>query len=500
MLNLRKFTTHTVLALSVAGATLWLGHVLPNAAAVQAQTTPRVSLPDFTELVEQVGPSVVNIRTLEKVKSRGERESNPMEDELFQEFLRRFGIPLPNPPRGQGPRNAPEQGADEQERPRGTGSGFILSNDGFIMTNAHVVDGADEVVVTLTDKREFKARIIGADERTDVAVVKIAATGLPAVRVGDVSKLKVGEWVMAIGSPFGLDNSVTAGIVSAKKRDTGDYLPLIQTDVAINPGNSGGPLINLRGEVVGINSQIVSRSGGYQGISFSIPIDEAVRVGDQLRTKGRVVRGFLGVKIGDVSKEQAESRGLSKPTGAYVSSVERDSPADKAGVQPGDIISKIDGQSVDNSSELRRRVGAVTPGARIKLTVLRKSGTEDLTVILGEADAEKTASAAKMPKSKAAPVDASVNMGFAVAELTAVQKRELKIAAGVRIESVTRQGQQAGLRVGDALLAVGAQEIASVKDYEKSLAGLEVGKPVPLVVLRGDWKIQLMVRPTKMGQ
>ena len=237
----------------------------------------------------------------------------------MQEFFRRFGLPVPpNMPR-QGPRpGKPQQQDDEEEQPRGVGSGFILSADGFVMTNAHVVDGADEVIVTLTDKREFKARIVGADKRTDVAVVKIEAAGLPAVKIGDVSRLKVGEWVMAIGSPFGLENTVTAGIVSAKQRDTGDYLPFIQTDVAINPGNSGGPLINMRGEVVGINSQIASRSGGYMGISFAIPIDEAIRVSEQLRTSGRVTRGRIGVQIDQVTKEVAESIGLGKPQGALV--------------------------------------------------------------------------------------------------------------------------------------------------------------------------------------
>ncbi|MDB5966443.1 MAG: Peptidase Do, partial [Polaromonas sp.] len=245
------------------------------------------TLPDFTDLVEQVGPSVVNIRTSEKVKAGN---SGGGVDEQMLEFFRRFGIPVPpNMPRSPRPDRAQPQ--PDEEQPRGVGSGFILTSDGFVMTNAHVVEGADEVIVTLTDKREFKARIIGADKRSDVAVVKIEATGLPAVKIGDTSRLKVGEWVMAIGSPFGLENTVTAGIVSAKQRDTGDYLPFIQTDVAINPGNSGGPLINMRGEVVGINSQIYSRSGGFMGISFSIPIDEAIRVSEQLRTTGRVSRG-----------------------------------------------------------------------------------------------------------------------------------------------------------------------------------------------------------------
>lgn len=272
------------------------------------------ALPDFTDLVDQVGPSVVNIRTMEKVSLRTAHGGQIDEDML--EFFRRFGLPMPNMPGN--PKQVPRQNRpqQEEEQPRGVGSGFILTSDGFIMTNAHVVDGADEVLVTLTDKREFKAKIIGADKRSDVAVVKIEAVGLPAVKVGDVGRLRVGEWVMAIGSPFGLENSVTAGIVSAKQRDTGEFLPFIQTDVAINPGNSGGPLINMRGEVVGINSQIYSRSGGFMGISFAIPMDEAVRVSDQLRSSGRVSRGRIGVQIEQVSKDVAESIGLGKPSGA----------------------------------------------------------------------------------------------------------------------------------------------------------------------------------------
>src|SRR6478735_6435112 len=288
--------------------------LVPATASAQAR-----ALPDFTDLVEQVGPSVVNIRTLERARSSAAMP--PGMDEEMQEFFRRFfGQPMPGVPR-QAPRpNRPQP--EEEQQPRGVGSGFILTADGFVMTNAHVVDGAEEVLVTLPDKREFKAKIVGFDKRTDVAVVKIEATGLPAVKVGDVNRLKVGEWVMAIGSPFGLENTVTAGIVSAKQRDTGDYLPFIQTDVAINPGNSGGPLINMRGEVVGINSQIYSRSGGFMGISFSIPIDEAARVSDQLRSSGKVIRGRIGVQIDQVTKPAAQSIGLRKAQGALVRSVE----------------------------------------------------------------------------------------------------------------------------------------------------------------------------------
>ena len=323
------------LAVRAAMALALVSSLAPLASAAQGRAE---LLPDFTELVERVGPSVVNIRTLERGNRNAAGPGGGV-DPNMEEFFKRFGIPLPG---GRGAPGAP-RGGDEEPQQRGIGSGFILSADGYVMTNAHVVDGADELLVTLTDKREFKAKVIGLDKRTDVAVVKIEATGLPAVKLGDINRLKVGEWVMAIGSPFGLENSVTAGIVSAKGRDTGDYLPFIQTDVAINPGNSGGPLINMRGEVVGVNSQIYSRSGGFMGISFAIPIDEASRVADQLRASGRVIRGRIGVTIAPVTKEVAESIGLGKPTGALVRGAESGGPADKAGIEAGDIITKVDG-------------------------------------------------------------------------------------------------------------------------------------------------------------
>src|SRR6187551_2226693 len=353
------------------------------------------TLPDFTDLVDQVGPSVVNIRTLEKTKAAASGSA----DEQMLEFFKRFGIPVPpNMPRAPRPDRSPQP---DEDQPRGVGSGFILTADGFVMTNAHVVEGADEVIVTLTDKREFKAKIIGADKRSDVAVVKIEATGLPAVKIGDINRLKVGEWVMAIGSPFGLENTVTAGIVSAKGRDTGDYLPFIQTDVAINPGNSGGPLINMRGEVVGINSQIYSRSGGFMGISFAIPIDEAIRVSDALRSPaGRVSRGRIGVQIDQVTKDVAESIGLGKPQGALVRSVESGSPADKAGVEAGDIIVKFDGKPIERASDLPRQVGNTKPGSRSTMTVFRRGGSKDLAVTIAEFEPEKVVAKATAKEEK----------------------------------------------------------------------------------------------------
>ena len=395
-------------------------------------------LPDFTDLVDQVGPSVVNIRTLEK-----------------------------------------------------------LSADGLIMTNAHVVEGADEVLVTLTDKREFKARIIGADKRSDVAVVKIEATGLPAVKVGDVSRVRVGEWVIAIGSPFGLENSVTAGIVSAKQRDTGDYLPFIQTDVAINPGNSGGPLINMRGEVVGINSQIYSRSGGSMGISFSIPMDEAVRVSDQLRSAGRVSRGRIGVQIEQVSKDVAESIGLGKPVGALVRGVEAGSPAEKAGVEAGDIIIKFEGKAIDKSSDLPRMVGNTKPGTRSVLTVFRRGASKDLSVVIAEIEADKPAvkTSARDEKPKASA--AGQAFGLAVSEMPDAQKKELKVKGGVKVEAAVEAAARAGLREGDIILSIANTEVASVKDFEAVLSKQDKNKPLTVLFRRGEWTQYAVIRNSR---
>lgn len=450
-------------------------------------------LPDFTDLVEQVGPSVVNIRTLEKASSRP-RSGSGMDEEML-EFFRRFGVPIPNVPR-QAPRPNRPQPPDE-EQPRGVGSGFILTSDGFIMTNAHVVDGAEEVLVTLTDEREFKAKIIGADKRTDVAVVKIEATGLPAIRVGDVNRLKVGEWVMAIGSPFGLKNTVTAGIVSAKQRDTGDYLPFIQTDVAINPGNSGGPLINMRGEVVGINSQIYSRSGGFMGISFAIPMDEAVRVSDQLRTSGRVARGRIGVQIDQVTKDVAEAIGLGKPSGALIRGVESGSPADKAGVEAGDIITKFDGKAIEKHSDLPRLVGNIKPGTKSMLTVFRRGATKELAVTIAEAEAEKTAAKAPEREEKPKISSAGQALGLAVSELTEPQKKELRIKGGVKVDAASEAAARAGVREGDVIVAIANVEIGSVKEFESAIAKVDRSKSVNVLFRRGEWAQYAVIRPAR---
>ena len=464
--------------------------VLMPAGPVVAQAR---ALPDFTDLVEQVGPSVVNIRTLEKVSARSRSGNGP--DEEMLEFFRRFGVPIPNAPR-QVPRpNRPQQ--QDEEQPRGVGSGFILTADGFIMTNAHVVDGADEVLVTLTDEREFKAKIIGADKRSDVAVVKIEATGLPAVKIGDVNRLKVGEWVMAIGSPFGLKNTVTAGIVSAKQRDTGDYLPFIQTDVAINPGNSGGPLINMRGEVVGINSQIYSRSGGFMGISFAIPMDEAVRVSDQLRASGRVSRGRIGVQIDQVTKDVAESIGLGKPMGALVRGVENASPADKAGVEAGDIITKVDGKAIEKHSDLPRLVGGIKPGTKIAVTVFRRGATKELTMTVAEVEPEKAVQKAAEREEKPKVSSAGQALGLAVSELTDAQKKELKIKGGVKVDASSEAAARAGVREGDVIVAIANVEVGNVKEFESAVAKVDRNKSVNVLFRRGEWAQYAVIRPAR---
>jgi serine protease Do len=486
-MNLTTIKPVRALLVAMAIAGTMVVAVAPNTAWAQVR-----ALPDFTDLVDQVGPSVVNIRTLEKVvaKSPG---ANPGEEEML-EFFKRFGLPIPNAPKQAPRQNRPQQ---DEEQPRGVGSGFILSSDGLIMTNAHVVDGADEVLVTLTDKREFKAKIIGADKRTDVALVKIEASGLPAVKVGDVNRLRVGEWVMAIGSPFGLENTVTAGIVSAKQRDTGDYLPFIQTDVAINPGNSGGPLINMRGEVVGINSQIYSRSGGFMGISFSIPMDEAVRVADQLRSTGRVSRGRIGVQIDQVSKEVAESIGLGKAVGAMVRGVESGGPAEKAGVEAGDIITKFDGKVIDKSSDLPRIVGSTKPGNRSTITVFRRGTSRDLTVTVAEIEAEKSTAKAPAKEEKTKGSAAGQVFGLAVSDLTDAQKKELGVKGGVRVEAAVESAARAGLREGDVILQIANSEVFGLKDFEAALGKHDKSKALNVLFRRGEWTQYALIRPSK---
>jgi serine protease Do len=475
----RRFLVITFAALALA-ATL-----APPVRAQQA-AQPTV-LPDFTELVERVGPAVVNIRTLERARAARQM---PEMDENLEEFFRRFGIPLPGRP---DPRRGPRGGDDDEPVQRGVGSGFILSADGFVMTNAHVVEGADEVLVTLTDKREMKAKIVGSDRRTDVAVVKIDATGLPFVRVGDVGKLKVGEWVLAIGSPFGLDNTVTAGIVSAKQRDTGDYLPFIQTDVAVNPGNSGGPLINMRGEVVGINSQIYSRSGGFMGISFAIPIDEAMRVAEQLRTVGRVIRGRIGVEIAPVTKDVAEAIGLGKAVGALVRNVESGGPADKAGVEAGDIITKVDGKAIERSVDLPRLIGGTKPGSRTTLQVYRRGNYRDVAVTVGEFEPDRPRRTAQSEPS--GPSGPKTAIGLTVSDLSDSQKRDLKVRGGVRVDLAEGAAARAGLREGDVLLSMDNVEITDARHFGTLVAKVDRAKPISVLVRRGEAVQYVVIRP-----
>lgn len=466
---------------------------LVHAAPLTLAAASVAGLPDFTDLVEKTGPAVVNIRTTEKAKFG---QGTPgADDEEMQEFFKRFfGVPIPRQqqpqpqPQPRGRKPAPSQ---EESVPLGVGSGFIISADGYVMTNAHVVDGADDVFVTLTDKREFKAKIIGVDKRTDVAVVKIEGSSLPRLTLGDSNKVRVGEWVIAIGSPFGLDNTVTAGIVSAKARDTGDYLPLIQTDVAVNPGNSGGPLINMRGEVIGINSQIYSRSGGYMGISFAVPIDEAMRVSDQLKSAGRVTRGRIGVQIGEVTKEVAETLGLAKSNGALVQRVEPGGPAEKGGVEAGDIIVRVNGIGIEKSSDLPRLIGNIKPGTKAVVTVWRKGSNRDLTLLISELEPEKTAKKEdKKPK-----IDTSNALGLSTIDLTDAQRKELKIDGGIIVDGADGPAARAGLRAGDVILRLNNTDVKDSKQFNALVSKLEPKKSAVLLVRRGESSQFVPVRP-----
>jgi serine protease Do len=471
-------------ALVFAGASLM---VFPAAqAAAPVAVTPVTSLPDFADLVDKVGPAVVNIRTTERVRLD---QGGP--DQEMQEFLRRFfGGQMA--PRGR--RGGPVEQPQEERVQRGVGSGFVISDDGYVLTNAHVVEGADEVVVTLTDRREFKAKVLGSDVRSDVAVLKVDARNLPSVRIGDSSKIRVGEWVIAIGSPFNLENTVTAGIISAKARDTGEYLPLIQSDVAVNPGNSGGPLINMRGEVIGINSQIATLSGGYNGISFAVPIDEVMRVTDQIRKTGKVTRGRLGVQISEVTTDVAESLGLGRARGAEVAMVEPGGPADKAGVKVGDIILKFNGKDIDRSSDLPRLVGGTAVGSRATVTVWRRGSQLDVPVTIVELQDDKSPTAKATPK-KPTPEQAPNALGLHVTDLTAAQKRELKTEAGVMVEFAEGRAASAGIRQGDVILQMNNVEITSAGQLNGLVAKLDAKKPVALLVRRENVSRYLVIRP-----
>jgi serine protease Do len=426
-------------------------------------------LPDFTELVEKQGPAVVNISTTQSVRSPLVPQIPQLqEDDPFYEFFRRF---IPNP----GPREFQSQSL---------GSGFIITGDGYILTNAHVVEAADEITVKLNDKREFKAKVIGSDRRTDVALIKIEGSGLPAVRFGDPSRLKVGEWVVAIGSPFGFENTVTAGIVSAKGRSLPqeNFVPFIQTDVAVNPGNSGGPLFNMRGEVVGINSQIYSRTGGFMGLSFAIPIDVANDIAQQIRTAGKVTRGRIGVVIQPITKELAESFGLPRPAGALVNSVEKGGPAEKAGIESGDVILRFDGKPVGSSEDLPRMVGATRPGSKVTVQIYRNKAARDVQLVVAELQDDRSA---RQSRRGGKPPAAATQYGMTLADLTEARRRELKLDGGVLVESAQGAAARAGIRAGDIVLAVNNQDVKSVDQFKEIMGQFEKGRIVALLVRRG---------------
>jgi serine protease Do len=442
-------------------------------------------LPDFTELYEKQGPAVVSIDVTQRAR-RGPQMPELSEDDPFYEFFRRFG-PIP-----------PRRGSPRDQEAQSTGSGFVVGSDGYIVTNAHVVDGADEVKVRLSDRREFVAKVVGADKRTDVALLRIEARDLPKVTVGDPDKLKVGEWVVAIGKPFGLENTMTAGIVSAKGRDLPqeNLVPFIQTDVAINPGNSGGPLFNLKGEVVGINSMIYSRTGGYMGLAFAIPIDVAMNTVNQLKDKGRVTRGRIGVTIQEVSKEAAEAFGLKAPSGALVNSVEKGGPAEKGGVEAGDIILKADGRDVKSSNDLPRIITALRPGQQVKLVVWRKGAQRETTVTvaeLREEPAQAQRRSAPVPKEKAKPN----RMGLVLSDLTDEQKKEADVKSGVLVDEVTN-GVRGNVQPGDVLLEVVSKgvttEAKSAAQVNELLGRLDKGAAVTLRLKRGENQFYATVR------
>ena len=430
-------------------------------------------LPDFTTLVEKQGVAVVNVSTTQTVPFGTRGIPGIPEDHPLHDFFRRMPPP-------------------EREDPSSSlGSGFIVSEDGYILTNAHVLDDADEVTVRLTDKREFKARVVGTDPRTDVALLKIDAEHLPTVRIGDPASLKVGEWVVAIGSPFGFENSVTAGIVSAVGRSLPEesLVPFIQTDVAINPGNSGGPLFDLKGEVVGINSQIYSRTGGYMGLSFAIPIDLAIKVSEELRVHGKVTRGWLGVQIQDLTPELASSFGLGAPAGALVAEIDKESPATAAGIRVGDVILAFGGKAITNSGDLPPLVAATAPGTKVPLQLWRKGQSREAEVTVEPLADERPA---ERPRDPAVPPN---RLGLVLSELDETERRELNVASGLYVESAVGVAAKAGIREGDVVVAVNDEEVSSLAGFNRLLAKQPQDRAIALLVRRGDRALYVAVKP-----
>ncbi|QNM95581.1 DegQ family serine endoprotease [Chitinimonas koreensis] len=466
-----------------------------TAAPAVAASAPLVSgLPDFTALVEREGRAVVNISTTQTIRAnRAQQAPDFGEDDPF-ELFRRFGFPIP---RGQ---VQPQQ--PREEKAQSLGSGFIVEADGYILTNAHVVADADDITVKLGDKREFKAKVIGSDARTDVALLKIEAKGLPTVDLGSSEKLKVGEWVVAIGSPFGLDNSVTAGIVSAKGRELPDetYVPFIQTDAAVNPGNSGGPLFNVRGEVVGINSQIFSRSGGYMGLSFAIPIDNAMDIVKQLKAGGKVVRGRIGVGIQPLNEDLARDFGLKDKRGALVSNVETDGPAAKAGFRAGDVIVKFNGIEVGESSDLPRIVGATKPGVSVPVEIWRDKAARTLNVTVGELDQTATGRSAQRERKKPGSEEALNKSGLAVREADPRALKQLGVKFALQVVNVQGAAASAGILPGDFIVGIAGEDVKSFAQLDGALSKAKPGSSVPLLIRRGEASLFVSLKlPAKSG-
>ncbi|WP_435532072.1 Do family serine endopeptidase [Roseateles amylovorans] len=450
-------------------------------------TPPPAGLPDFAQIAATQGPAVVNISVSGTVKTRASRMPQIDPDDPFYDFFRRFGIP--NGPGGPGGNGDGGQGGNRQVR--GQGSGFIVSNDGIILTNAHVVQDAQEVVVKLTDRREFRAKVLGSDKSTDVAVLKIEAKNLPMVRLGATKDLRVGEWVLAIGSPFGFENSVSAGVISAKGRSLGpeeSRVPFLQTDVAINPGNSGGPLFNARGEVVGINSQIYSASGGYQGLSFAIPVEVANKVREQIQRGGQVQHARLGVAVQEVNQGFADSFKLDKPEGALVSNVEEGGPAAKAGLRPGDVILSFKGQAIVGSGDLPALVDQSSPGDKVPMEIWRNGKREQLSAVLGNANDK----ARKTAQDDDNPAASQGKLGLALRPLQPEERRQLGVREGLLIEQVGGPAAKAQVRPGDVLLAVNGTPVQTIDQVRQLVQGAD--KSVALLVQRGGDKIFVPVR------